>query len=72
MVALYLVIAGVVVDLRVVLPVPFLYSVVTVVVIDSFGLLVVFAVLYVRLVHCTDNHLTVLHVVGVGEVFPVI
>ena len=48
---LRLVTAGVVVDLRVVVPVPFLYSVVAVVVIDSFGLLVVFAVLYVRLVH---------------------
>ena len=58
--------AGVVVDLRVVVPVPLPCSVVIVVVIDSYGLLVVLAVLYVRLVHCTGNHLTVLHVVGVG------
>ena len=59
-------IAGVVVDLRVVVPVPLPYSVVIVVVIDSYGLLVVVAVLYVRLVHCTGDHLTVLFVVGVG------
>ena len=58
--------AGVVVDLRVVVLVSFLHSVVIVVVIDSYGLLVVVAVLYVHLVHCTGDHLTVLLVVGVG------
>ena len=72
MVALSLVIVGVVVDPHVVVPVPFLRLVVAVVVIDSYELLVVFVVLYVRHVHCTDNHLTVLSAVGVVEICPVV
>ena len=72
MVALFLVIVDVVVDLHVAVPVPFLHLVVIVVVIDSYELLVVIVVPYVRSVHCIDDHLTVLSVVGIGGICPVI
>ena len=72
MVALFLVIVDVVVDLHVAVPVPFLHLVVIVVVIDSYELLVVIVVPYVRRVHCIDDHLTVLSVVGIGGICPVV
>ena len=72
MVALFLVIVDVVVDLHVAVPVPFLHLVVIVVVIDSYELLVVIVVPYVRSVHCIDDHLTVLSVVGIGGICPVV
>ena len=55
-------IVRVVVDLRVVVLVPFRHLVVTVVVIDLYGSVVLFVVLSVHLVHCNGDRLTVLSV----------
>ena len=62
---LLLVIVGVVIDLRVVVPVSFRHSGVIAVVIDSCGLVVLVVVLSVHLVRCNGNRLTVLNVVCV-------
>ena len=67
MVALSLVIVGVVVDPHVVVPVPFLRLVVAVVVIDSYGSVVV-VVVFVRHVHFDVDSVTDVvgsHVVGI-------